>query len=70
MIISELIENENRIRHYSDTGFRILQNETGIVYDDAVDVMPCKYTYSETDELIETIEILETLDEKIFGGEE
>ena len=52
MIISELIEN-NRIRHYSDSGFRILQNETGIVYDDAVDVLPCRYTYSETDERIE-----------------
>lgn len=56
MIISELIENENRIRHYSDAGFRILQNETGIIYDDAVDVMPCKYTYSETTELIEVVE--------------
>ena len=53
MIISEQLEN-NRIRHYSDSGFRILQNETGIVYDDAVDVMPCQYTYSETDEQIES----------------
>jgi hypothetical protein len=52
MIISEQLEN-NRIRHYSDSGFRILQNETGIVYDDAVDVMPCRYTYSETEERIE-----------------
>lgn len=43
---------DTRIRHYSDSGFRILQNETGIVYDDAVDVMPCKYTYTETDEPI------------------
>lgn len=51
MIISEQMEN-NRIRHYSDSGFRILQNETGVVYDDAVDVLPCKYTYSETEELI------------------
>lgn len=59
MIISELIENENRIRHYSDAGFRILQNETGIIYDDAVDVMPCKYTYSETDELIPVEEPIE-----------
>ena len=53
MIISEQLEN-NRIRHYSDSGFRILQNETGIVYDDAVDVLPCKYTYSETAERIES----------------
>ena len=40
-------------RTYSDSGFRILQNETGIVYCEAVDVMPCRYTYTETDELIE-----------------
>lgn len=52
MIVTETLEN-NRIRHYSDSGFRILQNETGLVYDDAVDVMPCRYTYTETDEPIE-----------------
>jgi hypothetical protein len=52
MIKTEYIDN--RIRHYSDSGFRILQNETGIVYDDAVDVLPCRYTYTETDEPIET----------------
>jgi hypothetical protein len=50
MIKTEYINS--RILHYSDSGFRILQNETGIVYDDAVDVMPCKYTYTETDEPI------------------
>ena len=72
MIISEVIENGNRIRHYSDAGFRILQNETGIVYDDAVDVMPCRYTYSETDELIEVVETtepIETFDEQNNGGD-
>lgn len=59
MIKTEYIDN--RIRHYSDSGFRILQNETGIVYDDAVDVLPCKYTYTETDEPIpaETTEATE-----------
>ena len=54
MIKTEYIGNRNR--HYSDNGFRILQNETGIVYDDAVDVLPCKYTYTETDEPIEITE--------------
>lgn len=44
---------ENRIRHYSDAGFKIRQIETGALYDDAVDVLPCKYTYEETDELID-----------------
>lgn len=52
MVKSEQLEN-NIVRHYSDSGFRILQNETGIVYDDAVDVMPCRYNYSETVELVE-----------------
>lgn len=56
MIIVEMIENGKRIHHYSDIGMRILQNETGVVYDDAVDVMPCKYTYIETDEPIEVPE--------------
>jgi hypothetical protein len=51
MIVTEQMENK-RILHYSDSGFRILQNETGVVYDDAVDVLPCRYTYSETEEQI------------------
>lgn len=53
MIINEYIEDGKRIRHYSDSGMRILQNETGVIYDDAVDTLPCKYTYSETDKPIE-----------------
>ena len=56
MIIEELIEDNNRIRHYSDSNYRIKQIETGIIYDDAVDVIPCKYTYEETNQLIEDIE--------------
>jgi hypothetical protein len=39
-------------RTFSDAGFYIVQNETGIKYSEAVDVMPCKYTYTETDEPI------------------
>ena len=59
MIVTEQMEN-NRIRHYSDSGFRILQNETGIVYDDAVDVLPCRYTYSETGEPVEGDELTDS----------
>lgn len=58
MIVSENLEN-NRIRHYSDSGMKIRQVETGIVYDDAVDVLPCKYTYEETDEPVQLPEISE-----------
>lgn len=47
MIIEEYVGE--RIRHYSDAGMKIRQIETGIIYDDAVDVVPCRYTYEETD---------------------
>lgn len=56
MVIRELVENETRVRHYSDSGFYILQNETGIEYEDAVDVLDAPYTYSETDKVIEVEE--------------
>lgn len=56
MLQSELIENGERIYHWSDAGLKIRQVETGIVYDDAVDVMPCRYSYEETDEPIEEAE--------------
>ena len=51
MIIEEMVGD--RIRHYSDAGFKIRQIETGIIYDDAVDIVPCPYTYEETDKPIE-----------------
>lgn len=39
----------NFIKHYSDSGFKIKQIETGILYDEASDIIPCRYTYEETD---------------------
>lgn len=38
---------------YSDKKFYILQVETNNKYDEAYDVIPCCYTYEETDEPIE-----------------
>ena len=38
----------NLVRHYSDTGMMIKQVETGNLYSEAVDVVPCRYTYTET----------------------
>lgn len=35
-------------RTYSDEGMKILQRETGILYDEAIDVEPLRYTYKET----------------------
>lgn len=52
MLIEELVDEGTRVRHYSDEGMYIEQVETGIRYEDAVDVIPCKYTYIETDEPI------------------
>lgn len=56
MIIKEFymtrIDGVNLYRNYSDTGYRIIQNETGIVYDEAIDVENAPYTYSESEELI------------------
>lgn len=53
MIKTELLNDSKLIRHYSDKGVLLLQIETGVKYADPVDVVPCRYTYEETDELIE-----------------
>ena len=46
-------------RTYSDEGFRIRQIETGVVYDEAIDVADAPYTYEETNEIIESEDINE-----------
>lgn len=56
MIKTEILKDGKLIRHYSDDGMMIRQNETEILYSDAVDVVPCEYTYSETDIEIPSIE--------------
>lgn len=38
---------------YSTEGLKILQEQTGIVYDEAWDKLDSEYTYTETDEPIE-----------------
>ena len=52
MIITETIGD--RIHTYSDTGMKIKQEQTEIIYDDAMDVPEKGYTYIETDEPIQT----------------
>ena len=49
MIISELLKDGAFIRHYSDSGMMLRQIETGILYSEAVDTEPCRYTYEETE---------------------
>lgn len=56
MIKTEFLHDGTLIKHYSDAGFMLLQNETGVKYADPIDVVPCRYTYTETEELIEVEE--------------
>ena len=50
----ETILGGNTFLHtYSDSNFYIEQIETGSIYDETYDVIPCKFTYRETDKLIE-----------------
>lgn len=45
------IDGKKFIKTYSDT-YKIKQVETGIIYDYAIDVVPCKFTYEESDEFL------------------
>ena len=40
-------------RTYSDENYKIRQIETGIIYDEAIDVENIEYTYEETNEKLE-----------------
>ena len=55
------------VRTYSDEGKKIIQNETGIEYTEAIDVENAPYTYTESDEDVE-LTAEEALD-IILGGE-
>ena len=50
MIKHETVEinGRNLVKSYSDSGFKIQQNETGIVYNSAIDVENAAFTYTET----------------------
>jgi hypothetical protein len=50
-VTSKYIEVNGRtlIKHVSDSGKMIRQVETGREYSSAVDVIPCRYTYEETE---------------------
>ena len=54
MIKQEILEN-GLVKTYSDSGKYIIQNETGVEYTEAVDI-PNKYTYTESDKVIEKTE--------------
>ena len=48
MIISEKY-SDILVCTYSDKGVKIIQTETGVLYDEAIDEMSSQYTYQETD---------------------
>lgn len=59
MILTETIRHGEieLVRHYSDQNLVLRQVETNELFDDAIDVMPCAFTYEETDIPIEDREI-------------
>jgi hypothetical protein len=70
MIKTELIKEGTLIRHYSDKGMKLLQVETGVVYSEAVDVVPCQYTYEETENPVEQDELVDAINAlRILGVE-
>jgi hypothetical protein len=56
MIQEEFLNDNTLIKHYSDKNLMLLQVETGNKYEEAIDIIPCKYTYEETNEIISKIE--------------
>ena len=58
MIVQEktTINGTEFLHTFSDAGMMLLQVETETMYSDAIDVLPCKYTYTETDTPIESEE--------------
>ena len=61
MIKTELLKDGTLIRHYSDSGMKLLQVETGTMYDEAIDIVPCKYTYEETETPVEQDELADAI---------
>lgn len=58
-------------RTYSDEGKLLIQNETGIKYTEAIDVENAPYTYSESDEMQDEVEMsAEEFATLILGGAE
>lgn len=60
MIVKEFYKTRkdgvNLYRTYSDENFKILQVETGNIYDEAIDIETANFTYEETNEKIEESE--------------
>ena len=51
-MIKEIKISDKLVKHFSDSGLFIRQVETGIEYAEAIDILPCKYTYEEMEKPI------------------
>lgn len=67
MIKTEYLNEGTLIKHYSDSGFMLLQVETGIKYSGPIDIVPCQYTYEETNEPVEMDEDITEIEEKALA---
>lgn len=81
MIIQEVyvdkdgVKHEDLIRTYSNAKKVIKQLETGVEYNEAIDIVPVRYTYTETDKDIVEIEEVEEepeleLEQEVEEGDE
>lgn len=53
------IDNDGELIHtFSDTGFKIRRND-GEVFEEAYDLQNSEYSYEETDEKVEAVEVEE-----------
>lgn len=66
MIKTEYLNEGTLIKQYSDSGFMLLQEDTGAKYAEAIDIVPCPHTYVETDEFI----VIDSDDNTEITGEE
>lgn len=67
-----IVENLGMVeRRYSDKNVKLRKVEDGTLWNDAVDVIPCRFTYEETETPIDPdpMESQDALD-LIFGGVE
>lgn len=70
MIVYEVINGTDLVRAYSNTGMKIRQDNTGVIYDEAIDPVNMNRTYTETEELIEEELEPEEILEIILGGDQ
>ena len=56
MVIYDRLGGTDLVRAYSDAGKRIIQDSTGDIYDEAVDLVSSNETYTESEEIIEPLE--------------